>query len=238
MFKQKKIMIFLISILLTSFLFSAVFASDIYGNHITSVTVKQKEAGSWIVKDTTTNDTYIQGYNVTVENDQNLMFYANSKLNSTWCSEYGNITSYSALALQIFDDVSYAQPMTIILPAYQTGGFWIMSYLTAEIENNLIANSTACNVTQWVDYQNGSGWLLIEEWEFNLVTSITTPPTVTGTELQMSIFYFWSFIITLFGSTLFGVLAMKGGGAKAFIICLFCIMFSITFYSMLASSML
>lgn len=240
MLKHKKTSFFLVFLILTSFISIVYSTADSYGNQITGFTFQQKEAGAWVTRGSATNDTFTTGMNITIEPEGNFLLYASGSLNATWVSDYVNATNYShyAMGIQIFDNITYANPFYWTLPTYQTNGFWVLPAVDM-IDNNIVANTTVCNITEWINYQNGSGWLLAEEWVFNLQTTIIPETTTTYTEsLNMSIFYFWSFIITLFGSTIMGVLTFKGGGAKTFIFFLFCFMFCITFYSMLSVSVL
>ena len=240
MLKNKAISLFLVLLITISFT-SLVFAlADSYGNQINSFTFQQKEAGAWVTRGSANSTNFVSEMNITIEENGNFLVYVDGLLNKTLVSDYSNATNYShyAIAIQIFDNVSFAEPFLWTLPAYYSGDFWHLDAVK-QIDNNIIANTTVCNITQWVDYQNGSSWVLAEEWVFNLQTTITdsTLPVIS-TSLNMDIFYFWAFIITLMGTTIFGVGLFKAGSGKFLIYFLFCLMFCITFYSMLASSMI
>lgn len=235
--KQKLLHFLILSTIILSFVTLAYSDADEYGNRINDFTLKQKVLGSYETRGFANYTTFLTGMNVSIEPDGDFILYATGKLNSTLVSDYGNATNYShyALAVQVFDNVTYAQPLTWTLPAYQTGGFWILDTVDS-ITNNIVANTTVCNITEWINYQNGSGWLLAEEWVFNLQTTIITPPEIVyGDQLNFSIFWFWGFVITLFGTPLLIVATLKGGGASSFVFALMCFSFCITFYLMLAS---
>lgn len=233
--KNKKISsLILIFIIFTSFV-SLVFATtDEYGNQINAVSVYQNEAGSWVSRDSRNSTTYSPLYNISIEYNQDLLVLGQGLLNATEFPDYANISSTYALGLQIFDDSTYQNPMTLQLPAYQTGGFWVMDFTSGTIDFDISSEVTVGNVTEWIDYQNGSGWLLVEQWTFQLVCDIPSTSESSGEGiLNLGIFWFWLFVIFLFATPLFSVIALKGGGAKFFIYAILSFAFCITFYSML-----
>lgn len=226
--------------MLFSMLVSSVYSADEYGNYLNSVQVYQKELGSWVLRDSTNSSEYSPLYNVTIKYGQSLIFYGHGFLNATeW--DYGEIASTYGLGIQIYDDSIYQNPMQIQLPTYQTGGFWHCDFVSETLAFDISEEITVGNVTEWINYNNGSGWLLVEEWKFQLVCyDFPEPeePIVSEGELNLSIFWFWLFVIFLFLTPLCAVGALKGGGAKYFLYAIISFAFCITFYSMLSVSVI
>jgi len=232
---QNKKGIFIFAFLVISLFcsFSNVYAIDEYGNQITDITPRQYVGGSLTNIETITNDTYIEGANYSlIDGTSFLNFYVGTLLNQTEY-EYGEIYSTMGVGVQVYGNTSYASGVAPQLPAYPSGGFWVVDYPSdlIDIEYNEV---NVVNITLWIDYNNGSGWLMTEEFEFNLTYDFYENPTpITETdEINMDIIYFWLFVITLFSTSINSILVFKLGEMSYVTYALlsfgFCITFLIT----------
>lgn len=194
-------------------LISLTFAEvDEYGNQITQIQVFQKELGIWDSKLIISNITYYEGMNVSVENGEPIKITTISWLNQS-LSTWGNVENTSAVAIQLFQDETYAEPLngfvTNEFPS-SYGDMWRISSYTPEIEYD-ITNYAVCNITYWINYHNGSDWLLVEQFVFNLVEisgSEYIPPTYAET-YDFRFIWFWGMIISIFFTPMMFAVAIK-----------------------------
>lgn len=223
---------FIFCFLIISMFCSSVYGIDEYGNQLTTFTAYQDIGGSYITIVSETNSSYIENQNDTLLNSySDIYFNVNSLLNKTeW--NYGEISSTIAFGVQVFGNTSYQHPLSLVFPAYYEGNFWVVSAVSdmIDIDYNEV---NICNITVWVDYNNGTGWINIEEYVFNLTYDFYSDPTPIETdEINMDIIYFWLFVITLFSTTISSMLVFKLGEMSYVTYALlsfgFCITFLIT----------
>lgn len=232
--QKKKAFIIIFSVLLLTCFFVPVKAIDSYGNQLTDCTIYQRVGDSNHYIDSFTNDTYVENANYSLINWYSPFYFNVGGLLNTTLSNYENITYTMGYGIQVFQEETYENAMSLIFPTYQTGGFWIVDAVSETIDNSI--NLTAiCNVTVWINYQNGSGWLEIEEYLFNLTcdTPQTTEEPVTD-EIELNIIWFWLFIISMFSTSIHGVLAFKQASGTYATICLISFAFTISFLAMLS----
>ena len=223
---------FIFCFLLISLFCSSVYAIDEYGNQLTIFTTYQQVGGLDVEIVYETNSSYIENQNDTLLNSYSDIYFAvSSLLNKTEWS-YAQISSTIAFGIQVFGNTSYQNPMSLLLPAYYEGDFWVVNAVS-DVINIEYDEVNVCNITVWIDYNNGTGWLEIEEYVFNLTYdfySNPTPPVVD--EINMDIIYFWLFVITLFSTTINTMLVFKLGELSYVTYALlsfgFCITFLIT----------
>lgn len=233
--QKRKTFFILFSILLIFAIVQPIKAIDENGNQLTSASIYQQVGDSQFQIGTFTNSTYIEGTNYTLQNDYSpFLFYAHGLLNTT-LSNYGNITNTIGYGLQVYQEETYQNAMSIVFPTYQTGGFWVIDAVS-ETLNNTVNESAVCNITVWIDYKNGSGWLIIEEYIFNLIIEETyVPPTYESDEMNLTFVWFWLFIISLFSTSIHGVLAFRLGNGSYATIALISFAFTISFLAMLGA---
>jgi len=232
--KKAFIMVFLAVSLLCNFI-NMTYAIDEYGNQLTDISIRQYISGKTQTIETITNSTYVENANYSLINGFSpLSIYVGGLLNKTeW--GYGDIVNTLAFGIQVFGNTSYEAPLAHVLPAYPLGDFWVVDAVTEIIEIEY-DETNVCNVTVWLDYDNGSGWLEIEEYVFNLTYEFYENPTppIEG-EINFDIIYFWLFVITLFSTTINTMLIFRLGETSyafyAFLSFAFCITFLITLIS-------
>lgn len=195
--KQSKI----ISLFLFFFMFlliNPIYSLDEFGDTITTVSVYEYDTRIGTLKDFfSTNPTTT---NVTIKGGYDLVFFADSALNSTEWDNYYTALNGSWCAIQLFSDSgsNYQNAMNILEPIYDNSTVWLKSFYTDKIEldcNEIIY----ANVTHWVNYNNGSSWLLEDEWKFNLIKDTPYTPPIEDTETEinggfLTPFFFWGMV--------------------------------------------
>lgn len=224
-------LIFILGIFLifsTMYLVPLAFAtSDEYGSQINNVNIYQKSVGSWVLRDSINSTEYVEDMNVTIYENQNFLFNARGLLNASEFTYADVLASKYALGIQIYDDSSYASPFVIELPAELTDGFWLIDFVLS-VDYDISSELTVCNVTEWIDYNNGTGYLLVEEWVFNLVYEAQEETPVSD-ELNLNFVYWWLFVICLFSTSINAVLVFRIGETKYVEFCLISLAFTIAF---------
>lgn len=228
--KKAKIMLSFFVFLLLINSISLVFAIDEYGNQLTTTTIYQKVGSTDFTLGTFTNTTFVSDTNYTMINGESpIYFRTKSYVNSTFCP-YQNVTYQFAMGIQVFaDSDNYQNPMYWITPYQKIGDFWEVPFSSDYVEIEF-SELNVCNITVWVNYQNGSSWLMIEEYEFNLIYDFLEPPATDDSMASvMNVIYFWLFIISLFSTTINSVLVFRIGEGKYVTFALMSFAFTITF---------
>lgn len=231
--KQNKIKIcfcLIISILLFSSFLSSVNAIDEYGNQLTDIYIYQKVGDSHILCDSFSNNTYIENTNFTLQNDYSPFYFYYKGLLNTSLSSFSNITYTMGYGIQVYQTNYFAGGSTLVLSIQENGFWWVNGY--SETIVNSIDETALCNVTVWVDYHNGTGYLLIEEYVFNLISETYVPPVIPDI-LNLNVVWFWFFVITLFSTPIFSVVAFKSSSGTYAIYALLSFGFCITFLAMI-----
>lgn len=227
----RKSKIFIISVLLLVFstnLINFGFCDDSFGNELTGLTVNQLKAGSYEAKGLINTVNYVEGMNITVEYDFPLYFYINTLLNNTGVY-YQDVPFYNAVGIQIFQNETYATG--ILTENYlDIGDFWLLDFETENIAYDLNEYAVV-NVTNWIDYHNGSGWLLAEEWIFNILEEGEpyTPPTYSET-WDLSFIWFWGMVICIFLTPMNFAIAVSNLEPKFFLYGIFTLLGVFGFY--------
>lgn len=156
-----------------------VFATDEYGNELDQIWIYEVVGSdNNLIYTNTTNP---NGQNITITGKYDLIFNGYTNINKTFQPVYNQVENTTALGLQLFGDgdTDFQNPMTIIKPFTFTDGYWNMPFVSlVELDTDLEITSFAVgNITHWVNYHNGSDWLLEDSWIFNLVVQDEyTPP--------------------------------------------------------------
>lgn len=202
---KAQISLFLFFILIL--LIAPVSSIDEYGNELTVVNVLEFKTGSWEnLASFTTNPTTT---NVTTSGNFLFVISGVTLQNDTFQPDYNQVLNTSYLGFQmIAEEESYQKPMMAQSPYYATGGYWVVTWQTDYI-NIDIEETAYCNVTHWINYHNGSSWLLEDSWKFNLVIEDLYEPPVYSQDLSLSAFFFWGMILTAFTTPLAFVGAIK-----------------------------
>ena len=233
----KKIVYLLLTVLMFSSLFLLVNAiPDELGNDITGINIYQYKAGSNELIFSITDLNYVENMTIDVENGYDFRFIGSTILNSTQYS-YSDIQYTQALAIQFFQNESYINPFSIQFPVQpEEDGYWLISQVTPFIEYS-ISDNALCNITHWINYNNGSGWLLMQDRIFNLaeISDSSYEPFVPETDVfDLRFIYFWGFVLTLILSPLLISGSIKFLSIKLFILGLVFAILAIGFYMMLA----
>lgn len=218
-------------------LFTPIFAvADEYNNRLTNINIYQKELGAWDLKGTITNSTYSEGMNISVIADEKLGFSVTHYLNRTLANLWYDVENTSAIGIQIFQTSTFAEPMTtIITDEFLPMNEWTLNSYDYDIDYS-ISTLAVCNITHWINYHNGSDWLLIEEFIFNLVEesgSGYTPPTYTNI-YDFRFIWFWGMVVSIFLSPMLFAIAIKNLSINATIFGIVTVCCVIGFYLLLS----
>lgn len=210
MINKKSLTLFSFFILIL--LINPVFSTDEYNNQCDYVGIYEKITGSFILNTGFTENPTTT--NVTIDEANFPLYFAvGALLNSTFEPDYGDVQNTTGIGLQIFtdtDDDDYENPLQLQFPLYETGGYWDLGFVSPQI-NIEIDEIAICNVTHWMNYHNGSNWLLEDSWKFNLIIESEdyTPPDYTDDGINFSPFFFWGMVATGFTTPLAFVGAIK-----------------------------
>lgn len=238
--KLNKKLLIVIMILFSSFLVSNVFALDSYGNNLQGLGVYQRIAGSYDLKGSITNETYVENEIIYVDFDYDLYFSSIHWLNESLAT-YSQVSNMSAVAIQVFQDEIYQNPLQIQFPLENPDNydnFWRLNSVSELIPYS-IDESAVCNLTYWINYDsiNGSSWLKIDEFVFILEEiegSGYNPPEIDENLLDLRFIYFWGLIQSCLLSPFLIASGIKLLSVKLSLIGVIDIILGIGFYMMLA----
>lgn len=193
---KTKLSLFLFFIILI-FSLSSAYAYDEYDNGISQIKIYKYDTSVKSLAQTFTSNPTTT--NITLESVMSLKFEIDHILNYTFQPDYYQVSNTTGIGIQLISDTedSYQTGLFISTPYENDGNYWNLTSLTPIV--NVDADEIIYgNVTQWINYNNGSGWLLSESWKFNFVIDEPyTPPTYTDDEIEdigLTPFLFWGMV--------------------------------------------